>query len=87
LFPPHNPKNVISTEGGAFAAAAEKSAVAVACSLRITPNTSFRQKAAHLPPQWRNLLLPLPHLNHYGSGSGSTILIPGRIVDVALNFR
>jgi hypothetical protein len=51
------PKPVISTEGGALAAAVEKSAVAIC-----------------------------PTKNHFGSGSGSTVLIPGRIVDVALNF-
>jgi hypothetical protein len=89
----------------------------------LTQTPSFRPKAAHLPPQWRNLLLILPlplqlqlpvfspltkprHFDrrrricrrggeiccrqcHPGThlGSGSTVLIPGRIVDVALNFR
>jgi hypothetical protein len=86
-----------------------------------TQTPSFRPKAAHLPPQRRNLLLLLPllvflppHSNpvisteggafaaaveksavafsnrwqiHFGSGSGSTVLIPGKIVEVALNFR
>jgi len=58
-------KPVISTEGGASAAAAEKSAVAVAvaCTPDTTQEASFRPKAAYLPPQWRNLLLSLPLFN------------------------
>jgi hypothetical protein len=85
-----------------------------------TQTPSFRPKAAHLPPQRRNLHLQLlvflpTHSNsvisteggalaaaveksafvcfppttqiHFGSGSGSTVLIPGKIVEVALNFR
>jgi hypothetical protein len=63
LFSPQHPKTVISTEGGALAAAVEKSAVvfAVVCFFCPAPQKlSFRPKAAHLPPQWRNLLLSLP---------------------------
>jgi hypothetical protein len=53
-------KDVISTEGGALAAAAEKSAVALPLPALLnatqTKKLSFRPKAAHLPPQWRNPL-------------------------------
>jgi hypothetical protein len=69
LSVPH-PNIVISTEGGAFAAAVEKSAVAfVVCScgcLFSSPSPKlchFDRRRRILPPQWRNLLFARSDLN------------------------
>ena len=46
----------------------------------------FNRRLRIVPLQSRNLRCRLSQ-NYFGSGSGSTVLTPGRIVDVALNFR
>ena len=80
---------VISTEGGALAAAAEKSAVvfAVVCFLSPPTKRHFDRRRRICRRSGEICCRQCHAQHHFVSGSGSTVLIPGRIVDVALNFR
>ena len=91
VFLPTHSNSVNSTEGGALAAAVEKSACCSCLfSFPHTPNSVISTEGGALAAAAEKsafVCFPPTTQIHFGSGSGSTVLIPGKIVEVALNFR